>query len=78
MAVQVGNPSFLYEEMLDYEESNPNPDVDDGSEKVSWWTDVACSAGVSLNLLGGFRMDSGRESGDRRVQIAPSPSFSFL
>lgn len=33
MAVQVGNPSFLYEEMLDYEESNPNPDVDDGSEK---------------------------------------------
>ena len=23
-------------------------------------------------------MDSGRESGDRRVQIAPSPSFSFL
>lgn len=32
MAVQVGNPSFLYEEML-HDENSTNPDVDDGQDK---------------------------------------------
>ena len=36
MTIQVGNPSFLYEEMLDYEDNNVHPEVDNGQEKVTW------------------------------------------
>lgn len=35
MTIQVGNPSFLYEEMLDYEDNNVHPEVDNGQEKAT-------------------------------------------
>ena len=46
MTIQVGNPSFLYEEMLDYEDNNVHPEVDNGQEKVTWW-----GGGIWLNIL---------------------------